>query len=249
MEAVSYTNSPAGPRLHRDVDPRLSYPSYKSLDNFVNIGRLRSLDGYIRERIEAHIRRASDPLFLNLHRLETVSAYEPGVREIWLARTVPGTPYDYLDLDRTDLWQRTDAASEFGELMSFIDTLPFSSTGRMLIIYDDGGREVPAHQDHQEPEVCYEFIWFRTNLGKPFYVLDQISGRKEYVDSYTAWFDTVNQFHGSDAVDRLTFSIRVDGVFTDEFRRQIPLPQFNRASTPSLWASVAGAEMMNGGTR
>jgi hypothetical protein len=48
-------------------------------------------------------------------------------------------PYDYLDLDRTDVWQLTEAAEEFAELMDFIDTLPFKATGRMLIIYDDSG--------------------------------------------------------------------------------------------------------------
>jgi hypothetical protein len=35
----------------------------------------------------------------------------------------------------------------------------------------------------------------------------------------------------------LVFSIRVDGIFSDEFRKQIPRPAFNAASTPSYWAS------------
>jgi hypothetical protein len=58
-----------------------------------------------------------------------------------------------------------------------------------------------------------------------------------HVTSHSAWFDTVNQFHGSDPVDGLTFSIRVDGRFTDEFRAKIPKPPFNAASTPSYWAN------------
>jgi hypothetical protein len=124
--------------------------------------------------------------------------------------------------------------------MEFIETLPFKATGRMLIMYDDVSRPVPAHRDHTDTDTCHEFIWFRTNLSKPFYMLDHRTGDKLYVESYSAWFDTVNQFHGTDAGEGLTFSVRVDGVFTDEFRGLIPRPDYNAASAPALWASISG---------
>ena len=87
-----------------------------------------------------------------------------------------------------------------------------------------------------------DFIWFRTNLRKPFYMLNPESEDKLYVESYTAWFDTVNQFHGTDSCEGLTFSIRVDGVFADAFRERIPVPEVNLASTPALWASLGSDE-------
>ena len=108
----------------------------------------------------------------------------------------------------------------------------------MIIIYDDLPRPVPAHRDHLETEICYDFVWFRTNLRKPFYMLNHNTGEKLYVKSYSAWFDTVNQFHGVDPEEGLSFSIRVDGIFTDEFKAKIPKPEFNRASTPALWACL-----------
>lgn len=219
------------------VDGRIHYPSYKSFDEFIDVERLRSLDGYIAERIERHIKTEKEDYFINYYRLDEAAPYQPGVREIWLSRTKPGTPYDYLDLDQTDLWERSEAADEFPLLMDFIETLPFKTTGRMLIIYDDAGKAVPAHRDHIETDICNEFIWFRTNLKKPFYVLNHETDEKKYVTSYSAWFDSVNQYHGSDAFDGLSFSIRVDGKFTDEFRNSIPKPEINLASTPSYWAS------------
>lgn len=212
------------------------YPSYKSLDEFIDVTALQALDGFLIERIESHIAAEQDDFFLNEHRLDAAAPYQPGVREIWLSRTLPGTPYNYLDLDRPELWHRTPEAAEFAPLMAFIDTLPFRATGRILIIYDNGGNEVPAHRDHLDAERCHEFIWLRTNFNKSLYMLDPASGERLDLRSYSAWFDTVNQYHGADAAEGLSFSIRVDGIFSDDLRRKIPFPQSNRSAAPSIWA-------------
>ncbi len=225
--------------IEQRVDPRITYPCYKSFDDFIDVDRLKSLDGYITERIERHLKARTDDYFLNQHRLDSATPHQPGAREIWLARTLPGVPYNYLDLDRPELWRRTEEAGEFSLLTDFIGTLPFKATARMLIIYDDTATTVPAHRDHLSAEVCNQFIWFRTNLRKPFYMLNHRTNEKTYVESYSAWFDTVNQFHGSDAQEGLSFSIRVDGIFTDEFKRHIPVPASNLASTPALWACIS----------
>ncbi|HEX8722737.1 MAG TPA: hypothetical protein VF736_19120 [Pyrinomonadaceae bacterium] len=224
-----------------EPDARVRYPCYKSLDEFIDVERLKSLDGRVAEAIRRHISRRKEDYFLNLHRLDSAAPETPGSREVWLTRTKPGVPYNYLDLDKPGLWRPTPEAGEFPELMDFIGTLPFAETGRMLVIYDDAATEVPAHRDHLHADICHEFIWFRTNLRKPFYVLNHGTGEKLYVSSYSAWFDTVNQFHGSDPGEGLSFSIRVDGRFTDEFRRLIPKPAFNPASAPALWACGAEA--------
>ena len=218
------------------VDQRVRYPSYKSMDEFIDVGRLRSLDNYIRNKIKRRITETNDPKFYTgPYTLSEDKAGRPGSRMIYLAESKE--PDSYFDLDRTELWQRSNAANDFTLLMDFIETLPFKATGRMLIMYDDVPRAVPAHRDHTETEVLHDFIWFRTNRNKPFYMLNPQTGEKKLVEGYSAWFDTVNQFHGSDEIDKLAFSIRVDGVFTDEFKARIPMPATNRASTPSYWAS------------
>ena len=217
---------------------RIAYPSYKSLDPFIDVDQLKSLDEYLTVKIREHIRCGVKDLFLNEHRLDPGTPHEPGVREVWLSRTKPGTPYNYLDLDKAELWEPSEWASQFSLLMDFIETLPFERTGRMLIIYDDKGCEVPAHRDHLEKDVCHEFIWFRTNLRKPFFMYNQETGEKLYVKSHSAWFDTVNQFHGSDAVPGLSFSVRVDGLFNSEFRKNIPILSSNAAATPALWSTA-----------
>ena len=220
------------------LDPRITFPCYKSFDEFIDVERLKSLDGYITERIWRHIETQKDiQFYTGPYKLEAASPDRPGSRMIYLARSKQ--PDSYFDLDRTELWQPTEAAQEFALLMDFIATLPFKATGRMLIMYDDIARPVSAHRDHTDTEVCHDFVWFRTNLKKQFFMLNHRTKEKLYVTSYSAWFDTVNQFHGSDPCPDLSFSIRVDGIFTDEFKRRIPTPASNPASTAALWACAA----------
>ncbi len=219
-----------------EVDSRIIYPSYKSFDEFIDVDRLRSLDGYLRQRIKRRLQNRDDlKFYTGPYRLEKGSPARPGSRMIYLAESEK--PDSYFDLDKTELWHPTVYANEFALLMEFIGTLPFQATGRILIMYDDAPREIPAHRDHIKTGICHEFLWFRTNFKKPFYMLDQNTNEKKYVEGYSAWFDSVNQYHGSDASDGLSYSIRVDGKFTDEFRAKIPQPKINLASTPSYWAS------------
>ncbi|HEX8635555.1 MAG TPA: hypothetical protein VF703_15520 [Pyrinomonadaceae bacterium] len=219
------------------ANSQITYPCYKSFDEFIDVEKLKSLDGYISERIKQHIQAQKDiQFYTGPFRLQDSSPDRPGSRMIYLAQSKQ--PDSYFDLDKTEIWERTPEASEFYWLMDFIESLPFKAKGRMLIMYDDVARPVPAHRDHTSIETCHEFIWFRTNMNKPFYMFNHQTNEKKYVESYSAWFDTVNQFHGTDAGTGLTFSIRVDGIFTDEFRKQIPTPAHNLASTPALWASL-----------
>jgi hypothetical protein len=219
----------------KPVAATAAYPSYKDLDPYIDVARLKSLDRYVAERIERRLAAERDLAFdTGPFLLRQDAPRLPGSRLIYLSRSRKED--DYYDLDRTELWVRSEeAAAEFAELMAFIDTLPLKSTGRMIIMYDPHGSAVPAHRDHDSAELCHEFVWFRTNLDKPFYMLDPEGGEKLYVRSHAAWFDTVNQFHGADHTGRLSFSIRVDGVFADAFRARIPFPGHTRSAAPALW--------------
>jgi hypothetical protein len=213
------------------------YPSYKNLDPFIDVEQLKALDEFITERLQQRLAEAQDRQFYTgPFLLDAEAPDRPGSRMVYLSRS--REPENYYDLDRTSLWEPTPDAEEFAPLMDFIATLPFAATARMLIMYDGSGRAVSAHKDHDSPELCHEFIWFRTNRRKPFYMLDPETGEKLVVASHAAWFDTVNQFHGADASGGLSFSIRVDGVFSDALRAQIPFPIENRAAAPTLWANA-----------
>ena len=213
------------------------YPCYKSLDAFIDVEQLAALDGFMTERLSQRVAKAADRAFYTGPVLLDAQAPTlPGSQMVYLSQSREAD--DYYDLDRTDLWEPAPDAAEFAPLMDFIATLPFAATGRMIIMYDGSGRAVSAHRDHDSAELCHEFIWFRTNFSKPFYMLNPDTGERCTVKSHAAWFDTVNQFHGAEASGGLSFSIRVDGVFSDEFRRNIPFPRTGRAAAPAIWASA-----------
>lgn len=235
-------NSPATDDLEIEaliqfpVPTGITYPSYIDFDRYLNLERLIELNPLITDTLNRRLSSSPDKQFYTgPYKLEDSSLSRPGSRMVYLSQSEK--PDSYFDLDKSDLWRETDEAAAFPELMAFIKTLPFKATGRMLIIYDNEARPVSAHRDHVSADVLHEFIWFRTNKRKPFYMLNQETGERLYISSYSAWFDTVNQFHGGEGVDGLSFSIRVDGEFTDEFRALIPSPPFNKASTPAYWAS------------
>jgi hypothetical protein len=220
------------------MSPAAAYPSYMDLDPFIDVARLRSLDSDLRARLDHRLAASGDLRFYTgPFLLQDGAPSLPGSQMVYLSRS--RREENYYDLDRTDLWRVSEEAAEFPELMDFIFTLPFKARGRMMIIYDPLGRSVSAHRDHDSHDLCHEFIWMRTNLDKPFYMQSAQTGEREYVRSHSAWFDTVNQYHGGDGTGRMAFSIRVDGVFTDAFRARIPFPEGNRASAPAQWAAQA----------
>jgi hypothetical protein len=225
---------------------KATYPSYKDMDSYLDAAWLRSLDAYVRERLERRLQAAKDLAFYTgPFLLDGRDPHLPGSRLVYLAQSQQ--EQDYYDLDRTELWRPTADAEEFTELMDFIGTLPFASTGRMIIMYDDSGRAVPAHRDHDSVDLCHEFIWFRTNLDKPFYMLSPDTSERLYVRSHSAWFDSVNQYHGADATGGLSFSIRVDGRFSDALGGEIPADPANAAASPSLWAAQGCDELTSRG--
>jgi hypothetical protein len=119
----------------------------------------------------------------------------------------------------------TQNAKHFASLTGFIKTLPFVETGRVVIFLSNANMTGAIHRDlAPSADVAPdEFIWMRTRTNKGFFVQDSESNEKYYVNSYAAWFNTTD-YHGTDAAETASFSIRVDGVFTDEFRAKINEP-------------------------
>lgn len=231
------------------IDANIKYPSYKSMDEFIDIEHLKSLDGILNKVLVDYLNNPLDEDYCKYPLGPSRYFYAIATPKLWQPKTTRSHfillskntgQYNYLDYCEPKKWKPTPFVEKVPELMAFIKTLPFQATGRIMLMFDKGDTAVAAHRDHVNPNLCHEFIWFRTNLKKKFFVLSH--GEKLYFSSYSGWFDTVNQFHGADPAGELNLSIRVDGIFDDRLRKLIPKPTLNLASTPSLWATLTENE-------
>ena len=132
--------------------------------------------------------------------------------------------YDFND--RPDLCVDTPAMSNFTSLVPWLHRLPFKGVGRVLFFIQSEAVELPQHRDgyrkveySEGSPAAAEFLIFRGSY-QPVYVLDEKSNTKHYLKGVSSWFNS-NDIHGSDVTNRLTWSLRVDGLFTDSFKEAL----------------------------
>jgi hypothetical protein len=108
------------------VDSRVSYPSYKSFDDLIDVERLRSLDGYLTQKIKRRLQSQEDlKFYTGPYKLDGEVPDRPGSRMIYLAYSEQ--PDSYFDLDRTELWHPTVHAAEFSLSDGFYKNAAVSS--------------------------------------------------------------------------------------------------------------------------
>lgn len=91
----------------------------------------------------------------------------------------------------------------------------FEFIGRIVIFLNETGSSVLEHQDYQDGvSKKDQFIWICPMGNKKFYVRD--GDNKVYFNSRFCYFDNAN-IHGSDIIEQSSFSIRVDGKFSQSF--------------------------------
>ena len=124
------------------------------------------------------------------------------------------------------LW--TENAKLFPMLVELINKMPFESIGRVMFFMTEANNLTVPHydvlNDAQRAEKPHDdFIWFSTKPNsKGVYVMDGVTLEKAYPDpdKHFVWFNEMD-YHGTDAVDHFSFSIRIDGKFKPEVREAL----------------------------
>jgi hypothetical protein len=142
-------------------------------------------------------------------------------------------PYSLVFLRRErEFWKKqfadhcdwTGNADYFPETVKFIRTLPFEQIGRILIFITEPNCETIIHYDGGHPQALEnentEMIYFRPMLRKKLFIWDESLQKKQYVEGCASFWNDLD-WHGVDAAPGKTFSLRVDGVFKETFRRQL----------------------------
>jgi hypothetical protein len=101
----------------------------------------------------------------------------------------------------------------------------FKTIGRIIIFKAEHDCLMPVHRDLLDGESDYyphrhEFIHLRPNLDKPFYIQDPEAGIKIAVESRACFFNDLD-WHAGGRTNVQSYSMRVDGVFSDAFRESI----------------------------
>ncbi len=141
-----------------------------------------------------------------------------------------------LQLKRNNFYNKTKSSEvypewepevcHFPKLMSWLKTLPFSSIGRVVFFGTYPGVEVPIHRDgvvSSHRDHCINFFFDRS---RPSYVYNCETKTKVYLpDKIRAYFFNNRDYHGVDAEPVFRYTLRVDGVFTDELINQLKLTE------------------------
>lgn len=133
--------------------------------------------------------------------------------------------------DRPGERQLTDEAKYFPGVVDWVLKLKedkiFEHIGRVIFFHceadgipfehrdldaDNGVDVVVPHQN--------EFIHIRPNTKKPFYVWDPETKNKTYINTRAAWWNDTD-WHGGDRIMEQSYALRVDGKFTDSFRKTL----------------------------
>lgn len=111
----------------------------------------------------------------------------------------------------------TENAKYFKFLFDWLDNEQiFSEYGRVVVFLNEPGVSTPIHQDSPDPTRKDEFIWLSFGNRKKFFVYDAETNTKHYLHSPIGTFDATN-YHGADSGEFASWSIRIDGIFSDWF--------------------------------
>lgn len=119
----------------------------------------------------------------------------------------------------------TDNSKHFTSLIELTTKLPFKSIGRILIFLTESNNSTVPHFDgrYQNDRPNDDFIWFTTKSStKNIFIMDATTLEKHYPEEEKKfiWFNEMD-YHGTDAVDHFSFSIRIDGIFDKEIKKSL----------------------------
>lgn len=112
----------------------------------------------------------------------------------------------------------------FPRTCAYLRTLPFKSLGRCNIMGLEANDHGTIHRDNFEmlhdPPIN-DFITICPPGNKDLFLYNSERREKLFVPKCKAYTFNDMNYHGVEAAPHYRYSIRVDGIFTDEFREQI----------------------------
>jgi Rieske 2Fe-2S family protein len=147
-----------------------------------------------------------------------------GVYYSWQRNLTLVETIDWDDLQKKKTVVHPETEALLPKTFDFIRQLPFEETDRIVIFGVDPLCIVPVHRDapyRPENPAYAEFLNFSpSRFDKRFFVYNNSNGKKHFPQSRAYWFNECD-FHGVEAQPHFTYTIRVNGRFTESFRKDI----------------------------
>jgi len=99
----------------------------------------------------------------------------------------------------------------------------FKTVGRVVLFQNDPNNRILIHRDLWAYTHNNHFINFFLNKEpRKFFIFDEATGTKHYVNTRAFMFNE-SDLHGSDIEGQDHYTLRIDGIFTDDFIQQAGL--------------------------
>jgi hypothetical protein len=132
--------------------------------------------------------------------------------------------------DRTAPRKLTPEAAYFPQTVEWVESMVgsiFEEIGRVIFFHCEADGIPFEHRDLDAKNgmnVTFshrnEYIHIRPNTKKAFYIWDPDNKNKIYLNTRAAWWND-QDWHGGEKIIEQSYGLRIDGKFTDEFRKKI----------------------------
>ncbi len=133
--------------------------------------------------------------------------------------------------DRTAKRTLTEEAAYFPNTVLWVENLIknniFEHIGRVIFFHCEHDGIPFEHRDldaRHGIDTTFphrnEFIHIRPNTKKAFYIWDPETKNKTYLNTRAAWWND-QDWHGGERIMEQSYSLRIDGKFTDDFRKKL----------------------------
>ncbi len=138
----------------------------------------------------------------------------------------------YVELIPNDRWEdKSESAGKsftraarafFPKTVAFIESLPFRQIGRANVYGLEAHDHGTVHRDGdpEEQTSVDQFVTICPRANKHLFLWDEDAKAKTYVAGRAYWFNDFD-YHGVDADPFFRYSLRVDGVFRDDFLERL----------------------------
>jgi len=196
----------------------------------------RALEDFMKLSEDDPIKQAGLPLYNDIKNYQSRNKFTRFLK-IALGAYDPYTYYFLWEEgswnDRTAPRKLTEEAKYFPNVVRWVENLIveqiFSHIGRVIFFHCEADGIPFEHRDLDAKNGIdvvkphrNEFIHVRPNTKKAFYIWDPLTQNKTYINTRAAWWND-QDWHGGEKIIEQSYSLRIDGRFTEEFRKKLKI--------------------------